>query len=211
MARQQSQAEMLHLYRDGHVQHNWEQSRFLKEVFEHEDGLRAEAERYGQGGAVRSTMLDWRREPASARGPAKGSARGSARDSARGSAKGSARGSARSSARASVCQCGASARTATSRSGASSRCSCSQCGGAAGESSSRLSWGSVSSRTDASTRSDSTARVERLQDKKRMLEAQLRRLEAELGGLDIIGEEDAPSTRSGATARASARPADSSR
>jgi hypothetical protein len=48
-----------HLYKDGHVTHNWQQMAFLQEVFNKEDALRAEVDYYGSSAPKRSDMLDW--------------------------------------------------------------------------------------------------------------------------------------------------------
>jgi len=157
-----------HLYKDGHVTHTWEQSRFLKEAFDNEDALRAEVEHFGTVRPKRSDLLDWP----------------SSRSSMR-SSRSSARMSRSSRSCGSKCSCNCSARLGTGRSqlscesgfysAASSYCTC-DCHSA------RSSLLSESFRSVDSVRSDSTVALERLQRRKHMLENRLEELEVELNG-----------------------------
>ncbi len=164
-----------HLYKDGHVTHNWQQSQFLAQAFTKEDQLRAEVERYGGVKARRSSMLDWK-DSNSARSHCSLRSSRSTRslNPAALSRKKSAR-TYRSNSSRSSCSCSTYSSRSTYScsssvfSGCSSYCSC-DC------------HDCFSTNSSISARSDSTALVEKLRERKQRLEQQLEELEVEMNG-----------------------------
>jgi len=140
----------MHRYKDGHVTHNWQQSKFLDEAFAVEDNLRAEVEEYGHGKHRRSSLLDWKIEELSERNNKKGIKSKTARDSGR------------------SCSCKCRCHEKTCRSTTRSR----------SYSSMVSSTGRTSEFTTA--RTDVTSRIDDLRARKQRLEERLAELEDQL-------------------------------
>lgn len=176
-----------HLYKDGHVTHDWQQSRFLQEAFQSEDALRAEVEQYGQARPKRNRMLDWsdggasstRSDPNQRKLNTKSFGNSSRSQSSRGSYSTCSCGcsaTGRSSLRSGSSRQDRSCRSSMMSSECSSFCSC--------DCHSTSDWSDYQSTGRSSAiltgRTDSTHRVDALLTRKRRLEAQLQALEEEL-------------------------------